>query len=219
MSVLLRIPSIVEVVSIESIVGLFYWSCRLRDNMLSCRYKLGSHLALLQAAQTPGYQEIGSQDHVTFTKSLEFAKVALDSVVDQLPGQSYIRRDGIMDDHFALSGKLKVLDKLLDNFSHENAKVLVFSQSTESLDLIQNYLKSKGHSFLRMDGKTQNSLRQDLADKFNNDPTVFVFLLSTKAMGVGLNLTSASKVSRNFCACQYDLFSSSPLSCRLLFLM
>jgi hypothetical protein len=127
-------------------------------------------------------------------KSLEFAKVALPHVVDQIPGKSYIRRDGIMDDHFELSGKLKVLDKLLDTFNKDGSRVLLFSYSTQTLDLIQNYIRSRGHQHLRMDGKTANSLRQELVDTFNNDPNIFIFLLSTKAMGTGLNLTSANKV-------------------------
>ena len=127
-------------------------------------------------------------------KSLEFAKVALPHVVDQIPGNSYIRRDGIMDDHFELSGKLKVLDKLLDTFNKDGSRVLLFSYSTQSLDLIQNYIRSRGHQHLRMDGKTANSLRQEMVDTFNKDPNIFIFLLSTKAMGTGLNLTSANKV-------------------------
>ncbi len=164
------------------------------DTFLILSYKLGDHLALLQAAKGPGSDEVGSPEHVEYIKSLEFAKVALHHVVDRIPGQSFIRRDGIMDDHFELSGKLKVLDKLLDTFNKDGSRVLLFSYSTQSLDLIQNYLRSRGHRHLRMDGKTANSLRQDLADQFNTDPTIFIFLLSTKAMGTGLNLTSANKV-------------------------
>jgi hypothetical protein len=157
-------------------------------------YKLGDHLALLQAVKSTGSDEVGSPQYVEFAKNLEFAKVALPHVVDRLPGGSYIRRDGMMDDHFALSGKLKVLDKLLQTFSQDTSKVLLFSYSTQSLDLVQNYLRASGHSYLRMDGTTPNALRQEMADEFNSDPTKFVFLLSTRAMGTGLNLTSANKV-------------------------
>jgi SNF2 family DNA or RNA helicase len=154
------------------------------------RYKIGDHLALLQAEQSPGSSEEGSPEHVAFMKNLEFAKVALPpDVVNKLPGGSFVRRDGIMDDHFALSGKIKVLDGFLKKFSDEGSRVLLFSFSTQTLDLIQNYMRAAGHSHLRMDGKTATSLRQELANQFNNDETILVFLLSTRAMGTGLNLT------------------------------
>jgi SNF2 family DNA or RNA helicase len=154
------------------------------------RDKVSNHLALIQARQTPGSNEEGSPEHIAFMKGLEFAKVALPpDVVKHLPGGSHIRRDGIMDKHFGLSGKLEVLDKLLGRFQKENARVLLFSYSTQTLDLIQNYVRSEGHCFLRMDGKTAHSKRQEIADKFNTDPSIFLLLLSTKAMGLGLNLT------------------------------
>eukprot|EP00934_Nitzschia_sp_Nitz4_P000067 Nitzschia sp. Nitz4//scaffold38_size140716//41140//46477//NITZ4_003135-RA/size140716-augustus-gene-0.121-mRNA-1//1//CDS//3329550042//67//frame0 len=158
-------------------------------------YKLADHLALLQVVRTPGCQEEGSPEHIEMMKELEFAKVALlPEIVEQLPGKSHFRKDGIMDNHFDLSGKLKVLHRLLKNFSNDGSRVLLFSYSTQTLDLIQNYLRASGHSYLRMDGGTPTHLRQSLADQFNSDQSIFVFLLSTKAMGTGLNLTSANKV-------------------------
>jgi SNF2 family DNA or RNA helicase len=160
------------------------------------RYKLSSHVALLQADQTLASSPEGSSDHTKFLKEKEFAKVAFPpDVIAQLSGGSIVRRDGIMDDHFNLSGKMKVLDNLLTRFSSENARVLLFSISTQTMDLIQNYLRSEGHSFLRMDGSTASSKRQEIADKFKKDPSIFVFLLSTKAMGLGLNLTVRSESS------------------------
>ena len=157
------------------------------------RNQLSSHIALLQAKQTQGSNEVGSSEHKKYVKALEFAKVAFPpDVVSQLPGGSIIRKDGIMDDHFALSGKLKVLDKLLRQYNDANSRVLLFSYSTQMLDLIQNYVRSKGYRYLRMDGSTASSRRQEIADQFNKDPSIFLLLLSTKAMGLGLNLTVSS---------------------------
>jgi Helicase conserved C-terminal domain len=83
---------------------------------------------------------------------------------------------------------------LLKTIDRQGGRVLVFSAYTQSLDLLENYVKTSGYSFLRMDGKTPRHKRQDLADEFNSSPGILLFLLSTKAMGLGLNLTSANFV-------------------------
>lgn len=158
-----------------------------------CRYKLGDHLALLQANKPKDADVEGHSENIDYQKELAFAKVALSVVVDKLPG-GYTLRDRIMDDHVLLSGKLKVLGKLLDRFWAEDARVLVFSYSTLTLDLIRNYLMATGRKCQQMDGRTPTSSRQGLADEFNQDTSYFIFLLSTRAMGVGLNLVGASKV-------------------------
>lgn len=151
------------------------------------RDKIANHVSLVQA-HNEGH-EVGSPEYTSHMKELEFAKVALlDDVVKQLPGKSRIRRSGVLDKHFELSGKIKVLDKLLKKFYQEGSRVLLFSHSTQTLDLIQNYIRSKGHTFSRMDGTTPTSKRQELADNFKKDSNCFVFLLSTRAMGLGINL-------------------------------
>ena len=71
-------------------------------------------------------------------------------------------------------------------------KVLLFSQFTSMLKLVQDYLKSADISYCYLDGATRN--RQEVVDKFNNSPEIPVFLLSLKAGGTGLNLTSADTV-------------------------
>jgi len=62
------------------------------------------------------------------------------------------------------------------------------------LDLIQQHVKTRGYSNLRLDGTVPTSSRQPLVDKFQNDDSIFMFLISTKAGGLGLNLTAANKV-------------------------
>jgi SNF2 family DNA or RNA helicase len=149
--------------------------------------KLSSHLGLLQANKPP---EGASPARVKYLKEREFAKVALATVVTKLPGGDYDRSDGIMDDHYALSGKIQVLDRLLTKYFREGARVLLFAHSTQTLDLIQNFLMSRGTiEYRRMDGQTPLPRRQELADEFNRDPEIFLFLLSIKATGQGLTLT------------------------------
>lgn len=167
------------------------WCCVLP--CLTKLNKLSSHLGLLQAKKTT--ESIGSPAYIRYMKEREFAKVALAGIVDQLPGRDYDRNDGIMDDHFNLSGKLRVLNNLLQKDYDEGGKVLLFSHSTQSLDLIENWLRSRGSfEYSRMDGKTPLSRRQHLTDEFNNTDHIFLFLLSIKATGLGLNLTSANRV-------------------------
>jgi SNF2 family DNA or RNA helicase len=181
-------------------------------------YKLSSHVGLLQLKADPSSYKIGSKDHTTALNNLERAKVFLPlDILDQLPGGSYIREDSIMNDHFSLSGKMKVVDKLLRTIHDQQGRVLLFSASTQSLDLIQNFVKSEGYcksgtleiaclrcrfifsyfsfyiAHLRMDGQTSTRKRDELKAEFANSNT-FLFLLSTKAMGLGLNLTQANFV-------------------------
>jgi SWI/SNF-related matrix-associated actin-dependent regulator 1 of chromatin subfamily A len=70
-------------------------------------------------------------------------------------------------------------------------KVLVFSQFTSMLDILEPVMKTIGMTYLRLDGSTKVGERQDLIDQFNQDDSLDVFLLSTKAGGFGINLTSA----------------------------
>ena len=99
-----------------------------------------------------------------------------------------------MDDHIALSGKMKELDYCLKTYQRQGDRVLVFSYSTRSLDVIEHYVKGKGWSFLRLDGSTPTKKRQTLIDQFQRDPSIFLFLISTRAGGIGLNLTAANRV-------------------------
>lgn len=91
-------------------------------------------------------------------------------------------------------GKWKILKKLL-SFWHQNKdKVLVFSHSVRLLDILQSLFRSTSYSVSFLNGHQSYEERQQEVDTFNTDPHKFVFLISTKAGGVGLNITSANKV-------------------------
>jgi len=92
------------------------------------------------------------------------------------------------------SGKFQLLDDLLPQMHQAGDRVLIFSQFTMLLDILQKYLKIRGHNFLRLDGQTPVQERQELIDTFNKDPSIFIFILSTKAGGLGINLTAANTV-------------------------
>ncbi|KAH8699483.1 SNF2 superfamily RAD26-like protein [Ilyonectria robusta] len=91
-------------------------------------------------------------------------------------------------------GKWKVLKRLL-KFWHSNGdKVLVFSHSVRLLRILQHLFTNTSYTVSYLDGSLSYDQRQEVVDTFNSDPTQFVFLISTKAGGVGLNITSANKV-------------------------
>ena len=88
-------------------------------------------------------------------------------------------------------GKLQVLDQMLARLMKDGHKTLVFSQMTRLLDILVSYLEMKGIPFCLLDGRTKYLDRQDGVDRFTNDPSIKVFLLSTRAGGLGINLTAA----------------------------
>ena len=89
------------------------------------------------------------------------------------------------------SSKLEVLMELLDNLVEEGRRVLVFSQFTSMLRLIEEQLVAKRYDYLKLTGQTQN--RQALVESFQ-EGNVPIFLISLKAGGTGLNLTRADTV-------------------------
>ena len=89
------------------------------------------------------------------------------------------------------SGKMVLLDKLLPKLKSEGHKVLLFSQFTRMLDVIWDYAGFRGHNCERLDGRVTGADRQKAIDRFNSDPDSFMFILSTRAGGVGINLTAA----------------------------
>uniref|UniRef100_A0A4W3I7L9 SNF2 related chromatin remodeling ATPase with DExD box 1b n=1 Tax=Callorhinchus milii TaxID=7868 RepID=A0A4W3I7L9_CALMI len=92
------------------------------------------------------------------------------------------------------SGKFQILEQMLEDLKTQGSRVVLFSQFTMMLDILEVFLKHHKYRYLRMDGKTQISERIHVIDNFNTDMDIFVFLLSTKAGGLGINLTSANVV-------------------------
>ncbi|RKF58094.1 DNA repair and recombination protein RAD54B [Erysiphe neolycopersici] len=95
------------------------------------------------------------------------------------------------------SAKIRVLDQLLNQLSQNTSeKIVIVSNYTSTLDLLSQHLTSKSLSYLRLDGKTPTSKRQDLVDIFNKTSASknFAFLLSAKAGGAGINLIGASRL-------------------------
>ena len=91
-------------------------------------------------------------------------------------------------------GKLALLQRLLDRLKARGHKVLIFSQMTKMLDLLESYLDQRGERACRIDGSIAWQERQANIKDFNADPKTWLFLLSTRAGGLGINLTAADTV-------------------------
>ncbi|XP_073491366.1 uncharacterized protein [Aquarana catesbeiana] len=91
-------------------------------------------------------------------------------------------------------GKLQTMDRLLRELKYGGHRVLLFTQMTRMLDVLEQFLNYHGHIYLRLDGSTRVEQRQVLMERFNMDKRIFCFILSTRSGGVGVNLTGADTV-------------------------
>ncbi|KFY75517.1 hypothetical protein V499_04516 [Pseudogymnoascus sp. VKM F-103] len=92
------------------------------------------------------------------------------------------------------SGKLAKLDSLLFKLKEGGHRVLLYFQMTRMIDLMEEYLTYRNYKYLRLDGSTKLEDRRDTVHDFQTRPEIFIFLLSTRAGGLGINLTSADTV-------------------------
>uniref|UniRef100_A0A673LRK7 Chromodomain-helicase-DNA-binding protein 4-like n=1 Tax=Sinocyclocheilus rhinocerous TaxID=307959 RepID=A0A673LRK7_9TELE len=93
------------------------------------------------------------------------------------------------------SGKLMLLCKMLKKLKEGGHRVLIFSQMTKMLDLLEDFLENDGYKYERIDGGVTGGMRQEAIDRFNAPGAPqFVFLLSTRAGGLGINLATADTV-------------------------
>uniref|UniRef100_A0A3Q2CC07 Chromodomain helicase DNA binding protein 4a n=1 Tax=Cyprinodon variegatus TaxID=28743 RepID=A0A3Q2CC07_CYPVA len=93
------------------------------------------------------------------------------------------------------SGKLMLLQKMMRKLKEGGHRVLIFSQMTKMLDLLEDFLENEGYKYERIDGGITGGMRQEAIDRFNAPGAQqFAFLLSTRAGGLGINLATADTV-------------------------
>jgi SWI/SNF-related matrix-associated actin-dependent regulator of chromatin subfamily A member 2/4 len=98
-------------------------------------------------------------------------------------------------DLYRVSGKFELLDRVLPKMKASGHRVLLFCQMTQCMTIIEDYLTWRKYGYLRLDGTTKSEDRGDLLKKFNcKGSEYFIFLLSTRAGGLGLNLQTADTV-------------------------
>lgn len=155
----------------------------------------------MSALQKKYYKAILMKDLDAFENEMA-RKVSLQNVLTQLRkcvDHPYLF-DGVEPEPFEVgehlieaSGKLHLLDRLLAFLYSGGHRVLLFSQMTQMLDILQDYMDYRGYSYERVDGSVRGEERHLAIKNFGKQP-IFVFLLSTRAGGVGMNLTAADTV-------------------------
>uniref|UniRef100_A0A8C8AU53 Chromodomain helicase DNA binding protein 1 like n=1 Tax=Otus sunia TaxID=257818 RepID=A0A8C8AU53_9STRI len=155
----------------------------------------------MSALQRKYYKAILTKDLDAF-ESETGRKVTLQNVLIQLRkcvAHPYLF-NGVEPEPFEIgdhiveaSGKLCLLDKLLSFLYAGGHRVLLFSQMTQLLDILQDYMDYRGYSYERLDGSVRGEERHLAIKNFGQQP-IFIFLLSTRAGGVGMNLTAADTV-------------------------
>ncbi|XP_039574063.1 chromodomain-helicase-DNA-binding protein 1-like isoform X2 [Passer montanus] len=155
----------------------------------------------MSALQKKYYKAILTKDLDAFENEMG-RKVTLQNVLIQLRkcvAHPYLF-NGVEPEPFEIgdhiveaSGKMCLLDKLLSFLYAGGHRVLLFSQMTQLLDILQDYMDYRGYSYERLDGSVRGEERHLAIKNFGQQP-IFIFLLSTRAGGVGMNLTAADTV-------------------------
>ncbi|KAL0311159.1 UNVERIFIED_CONTAM: Switch 2 [Sesamum angustifolium] len=156
--------------------------------VLPCLVKLqqiSNHLELIK----PNTKD----DREKQRKDAEFAAAVFDIDSELVGGTS--QNDSFMGvSDVRHCGKMRALERLMHSWISIGDKILLFSYSVRMLDILEKFIIRKGYSFSRLDGSTPAGQRQSLVDDFNSSPSKQVFLISTRAGGLGLNLVSANRV-------------------------
>lgn len=146
--------------------------------------KVANHVALLQSKEgTSKKQEkyVTAICNQVFKKFPDFTERCKQAAFEAMSDPMY-------------SGKMKVLQKLLNHYMVKNAKVLLFSLSTKLLDVLESYCMAEGLEYRRLDGNTKSKDRVKIVKDFNSSRDINLCLVSTLAGGLGLNFTGANVV-------------------------
>ncbi|NXO58829.1 ER6L2 protein, partial [Aramus guarauna] len=155
----------------------------LRFSYLTILQKVANHAALLQTDNTSKQQEahikrVCSQVFASFP---DFVQLSKDAAFETISDPKY-------------SGKMKVLQQLLNHFRKNKDKVLLFSFSTKLLDVLEQYCMASGLDYRRLDGNTKSEDRIRIVREFNSIQEINICLVSTMAGGLGLNFVGANVV-------------------------
>eukprot|EP00026_Physarum_polycephalum_P000248 Phypoly_transcript_00248.p1 GENE.Phypoly_transcript_00248~~Phypoly_transcript_00248.p1 ORF type:complete len:838 (-),score=136.55 Phypoly_transcript_00248:415-2928(-) len=153
--------------------------------------KVMDSLGETSAAIARQWKALTDDERAVYSQRLQDEQQLVQNLTD-----SYYQQDPdvYMKSLLSSCGKLQLLDRILPVFKAGSHKVLIVSQTTPLLDLLEDECEWKSDQYGRMDGGVSQQVRQAEIDRFNKNPDVFIFLLSTRAGGVGINLASADTV-------------------------
>ncbi|EPS34368.1 hypothetical protein PDE_09332 [Penicillium oxalicum 114-2] len=161
--------------------------------------RLWSWLAIMQLCCNhpfPFYEKLADR----LRDQEESQSILPDSIQEAgLPSDLASRMDNLFRKYpdirdIALSHRATLLDKILDLCAEAGDKTLIFTQSIPTMNFLDHMLKKRGRSYQRLDGSVPGSERQKAVKNFNSDSNVSIFLISTRAGGVGLNMFGANRV-------------------------
>ncbi|KAM6363636.1 DNA excision repair protein ERCC-6-like 2 isoform 1-T1 [Pluvialis apricaria] len=155
----------------------------LRFSYLTILQKVANHAALLQTDNTGKQHEahIKRVCSQVFSSFPDFVQLSKDAAFETISDPKY-------------SGKMKVLQQLLNHFRKNKDKVLLFSFSTKLLDVLEQYCMASGLDYRRLDGSTKSEDRIRIVREFNSVQEINICLVSTMAGGLGLNFVGANVV-------------------------
>ncbi|GAA5844214.1 hypothetical protein JCM11251_006718 [Rhodosporidiobolus azoricus] len=117
-------------------------------------------------------------------------------------GYKHLEKYCLQNNEWMSAGKIHKLQEMLPTMREKGDRVLIFSQFVQVLDILEVVLDTMDMKYLKLTGQTQVADRQGLVDAYNGNDDITVFLLSTRAGGLGLNLTAANTVI--FYDCDYN---------------
>ena len=140
----------------------------------------------------PQYAEDGNQVYIMEDMSV-MSDFELHNLCLKFPNT--LSKYKLQNEEWMQSGKVEKLEKILDDVVHvKKEKILIFTLFTQVLDILEAVLSTLNYKFLRLDGTTPVNERQLIIDRFHDDESIPVFVLSTRAGGFGINLTCANNV-------------------------
>lgn len=147
-------------------------------------------LVKLQAAQHSNTEEVGKSNLMLRNLVMQLRKVCLHPYLfDFAEGDT---ASTSLEELIATSGKLAVLDRLLISLFQNGHRTCIFSQFTSMLNILEDYCSMRGWRYVRFDGRTPRAQRNHIINQFNAPGSRdFIFLMSTRSGGLGLNLQTA----------------------------
>lgn len=139
---------------------------------------------LITDENSPQYVSFGR-----FTRNnimMQMRKITNHPFLVQWPINSKTGNAIVNEDIIKTSGKMRALDELLSELFVRKHKVLLFSQMVRMLDIIEEYCNYRQYTYLRLDGRTNLDIRRQHIDEFNRNDSIFLFLISTRAGGLGI---------------------------------